>query len=62
MPRQKLPKTYMSNGAIYICVNLFLNNPTFLQEKTSCYIMDEKASLDIDTTEDLKRVNNISFL
>ncbi|EDA0873306.1 acylneuraminate cytidylyltransferase [Campylobacter jejuni] len=63
MPRQKLPKTYMSNGAIYIVKsNLFLNNPTFLQEKTSCYIMDEKASLDIDTTEDLKRVNNISFL
>ncbi|EEU6886080.1 acylneuraminate cytidylyltransferase, partial [Campylobacter jejuni] len=58
-----LPKTYMSNGAIYIVKsNLFLNNPTFLQEKTSCYIMDEKASLDIDTTEDLKRVNNISFL
>lgn len=60
MPRQKLPKTYMSNGAIYIVKsNLFLNNPTFLQEKTSYYVMDEKASLDIDTIDDLKWITNI---
>ncbi|MFY4724213.1 cytidylyltransferase domain-containing protein [Campylobacter jejuni] len=63
IPRQKLPKTYMSNGAIYIIkTNLFLKNPTFMQDKTSYYIMDEKASLDIDTIEDLKKANNISIL
>ncbi|EAK9868516.1 acylneuraminate cytidylyltransferase family protein [Campylobacter lari] len=60
IPRQKLPKTYMSNGAIYIVKsNLFLNNQTFLQEKTSYYIMDEKSSLDIDTIEDLKKANEL---
>ncbi len=60
MPRQKLPKTYISNGAIYILkTNLFLNNPIFLQDnKTSCYIMDEKASLDIDSLEDLQKAEN----
>ncbi|QOR00886.1 acylneuraminate cytidylyltransferase family protein [Campylobacter sp. 2014D-0216] len=60
MPRQKLPKTYMSNGAIYIVKsNLFLNNSTFLQDKTTYYIMDEKASLDIDNLEDLNKAERI---
>lgn len=60
MPRQKLPKTYMSNGAIYIIkTDLFLKNPTFFQEKTTYYIMDEKSSLDIDSTKDLKKANTI---
>lgn len=60
MPRQKLPKTYISNGAIYIIkTDLFLKNPTFLQEKTNYYIMDEKSSLDIDNAKDLEKANNI---
>ncbi|ECX4036356.1 acylneuraminate cytidylyltransferase family protein [Campylobacter coli] len=63
MPRQKLPKTYMSNGAIYIIKsNLFLVNPTFLQENTSYYIMDSKSSLDIDNEEDLRKANKILSL
>ncbi|WP_286005915.1 cytidylyltransferase domain-containing protein [Campylobacter avium] len=58
--RQKLPKTYMSNGAIYIIKTKdFLKNHTFLQEKTSYYLMDEKCSIDIDNKEDLKRANEI---
>lgn len=56
MSRQKLPKTYISNGAIYILkIKTFLTNPHFLQEKTKCYLMDEKSSIDIDTLEDLKK-------
>ncbi|MFG5086318.1 acylneuraminate cytidylyltransferase family protein [Campylobacter lari] len=58
MSRQKLPKTYMSNGAIYIIKsNLFLENHRFLQRKTSYYLMDELSSMDIDNHEDLKRAN-----
>ena len=57
-PRQNLPKTYMSNGAIYIIKsNLFLKNPTFLQKNTNYYIMDEKSSLDIDNENDLIKAN-----
>ncbi|TXE81329.1 acylneuraminate cytidylyltransferase family protein [Campylobacter peloridis] len=60
MPRQSLPKTYMSNGAIYIIKsNLFLKNPTFLQKNTNYYIMDTKSSLDIDNEEDLRKANGI---
>lgn len=56
MPRQQLPKTYMSNGAIYIIkTDFFLKNPTFLQDKTSYYIMDEKSSIDIDSLGDLEK-------
>ena len=56
MSRQKLPKTYISKGAIYILkIKTFLTNPHFLQEKTKCYLMDEKSSIDIDTLEDLKK-------
>ncbi|ECP5135292.1 acylneuraminate cytidylyltransferase family protein [Campylobacter upsaliensis] len=56
MSRQKLPKTYISNGAIYILkIKTFLTNPHFLQEKTKYYLMDEKSSIDIDTLEDLKK-------
>lgn len=57
MPRQKLPKTYMSNGAIYILkTKSFLNNPNFLQTNTKYYEMDKISSMDIDSLEDLKKV------
>ncbi|EAH8035273.1 acylneuraminate cytidylyltransferase family protein [Campylobacter jejuni] len=60
IPRQKLPKTYMSNGAIYILkIKEFLNNPSFLQSKTKHFLMDESSSLDIDCLEDLKKVEQI---
>ncbi|HED6807799.1 TPA: adenylyl-sulfate kinase [Campylobacter jejuni] len=60
MPRQKLPKTYMSNGAIYILsIKDFFNNPSFLQSKTKYFLMNKISSLDIDNLEDLKQVENI---
>ncbi|ECY9751708.1 acylneuraminate cytidylyltransferase family protein, partial [Campylobacter coli] len=55
-PRQKLPKTYMSNGAIYILKTKdFLQNPSFLQENTKYFLMDEISSFDIDNLEDLEK-------
>lgn len=57
MRRQDLPKTYMSNGAIYIIkVDEFLRNNSFFTNKTILYPMDEIKSLDIDTKEDLAKV------
>lgn len=56
--RQDLPKTYMSNGAIYIIkIDKFLENKSFFTDKTISFIMDEIKSLDIDTKEDLDKVN-----
>lgn len=60
MPRQSLPQTYQSNGAIYIVKrDLFLKNPSFLPEKTHYYVMSEESSMDIDTQKDLELANNI---
>ncbi|MBT0858582.1 acylneuraminate cytidylyltransferase family protein [Campylobacter coli] len=60
MPRQKLPKTYISNGAIYILKTKdFLQNPSFLQSNTKHFLMDEESSLDIDSLEDLRKVEEI---
>jgi CMP-N,N'-diacetyllegionaminic acid synthase len=58
MRRQDLPKTYMSNGAIYIVkVSDFLKNNSFYTAKTVSYIMNGARSLDIDTKDDLKKAN-----
>ncbi|ECR3050548.1 acylneuraminate cytidylyltransferase family protein [Campylobacter coli] len=60
MPRQKLPKTYISNGAIYILKTKdFLQNPSFLQSNTKHFLMDEISSLDIDSLEDLRKVEEV---
>ncbi|EOW3520765.1 acylneuraminate cytidylyltransferase family protein [Campylobacter coli] len=60
MPRQKLPKTYISNGAIYILKTKdFLQNPSFLQSNTKHFLMDEISSLDIDSEEDLRKVEEV---
>lgn len=57
MRRQDLPKTYMSNGAIYIIkVDEFLRNNSFYADNTVSFVMDEIKSLDIDTKEDLAKV------
>lgn len=57
MRRQDLPKTYMSNGAIYIIqVDEFLKNDSFFTDKTISFVMDEIKSLDIDTQDDLDKV------
>jgi len=58
MRRQDLPKTYMSNGAIYIIkVDEFLKNNSLLTTKTISFIMDNISSLDIDTIDDINEVN-----
>lgn len=58
-PRQKLPSTYMSNGAIYIVKSeLFKQNPNFLPQNTAYFLMDEISSLDIDCTDDLIKAEN----
>jgi len=55
MRRQDLPKTYLSNGAIYIIkVDEFMKNNTFYTNKTVSYIMSNRNSTDIDTKKDLE--------
>lgn len=55
MRRQELPKTYMSNGAIYIIsVNSFLINKSLFTKNTKKYTMNKMKSLDIDTYDDLE--------
>lgn len=55
MPRQNLPTTYVSNGAIYIVdSDLFLKYKKFYYEHTVLYKMSNDRSLDIDTEKDLK--------
>lgn len=57
MRRQDLPKTYMSNGAIYIVkVEEFLKNNSFFTDKTISFVMNEIKSFDIDVQEDLEKV------
>ena len=59
MRRQDLPKTYMSNGAIYIVkVSDFLKNNSFYTDKTISYVMHGASNLDIDTKDDLKKAEN----
>lgn len=60
MPRQNLPQTYQSNGAIYILKReLFMENPSFLPEHTHYYEMSHAHSIDIDGALDLELANNI---
>ena len=57
MRRQNLPKTYMSNGAIYIIkTDEFLKSNSFFTDKTISYLMDDIKSLDIDTLSDLEKI------
>lgn len=60
MRRQDLPKTYMSNGAIYIInKDEFEKNNTFLTNKTISYVMAKEKSIDIDDQEDMLKVQRI---
>jgi CMP-N,N'-diacetyllegionaminic acid synthase len=57
MGRQSLPKTYMSNGAIYIVkVDDFLKNNSFITEKTIIFKMSKIKSLEIDTKADFEKI------
>ncbi|MFA6746180.1 MAG: acylneuraminate cytidylyltransferase family protein [Aminobacterium sp.] len=54
MPRQKLPKTWRINGAIYyVNVALFLKTRKFVNFPFYPYIMGETSSIDIDNEFDL---------
>jgi len=60
MRRQELPETYLSNGAIYIIeIEAFMREKSFLTDKTISYCMSSVKSLDIDTLEDLIKVENV---
>lgn len=55
--RQDLPKAYQPNGAIYtFSIDEFKSNNRFPRNKVFPYLMSEAESTDIDTFEDLKKV------
>lgn len=58
--RQKLPKVYQLNGAIYIAEKKWLQkNKSFITDETLGYIMPIERSVDIDTELDFKIVELI---
>lgn len=57
MPRQELPEVYHPNGAIYIVkVNEFLKNNKLFTNKTIEFIMSHDKSIDVDSFEDVKKI------
>jgi CMP-N-acetylneuraminic acid synthetase len=53
-PRQKLPKVYAPNGAIYFCdVSRFLIDKNIFHSDTKYYSMGRVSSIDIDDMSDL---------
>ena len=55
LPRQKLPKYYRINGAIYIIKHDFLiNSSNLYKEKSYASIMNKENSVDIDDETDFK--------
>jgi len=53
-PRQSLPKLFIYNGAFYAAnINLFLDQKTFVSEKTKLYEMPKERSVNIDDEIDL---------
>lgn len=55
LPRQKLSKVYVLNGAIYLVRNdVFREKETFYTDKTYALLMPQERSVDIDTELDLK--------
>jgi CMP-N,N'-diacetyllegionaminic acid synthase len=55
--RQDLPKTFMPNGAIYITYcDLFLETQSLFSDKTIPFVMNENNSIDVDTKEDIERI------
>lgn len=58
--RQDLPKVFKPNGAIYISsMETFKSNDSLLTTQTLPYVMSTEASLDIDSLEDIEKLNNI---
>lgn len=60
MPRQELPNTVISNGAIYIVeVKIFKEELKFLTDRTLHYLMPKNKSIDIDSLQDLLECKTI---
>ena len=61
MRRQDLPQTFMPNGAIYLIESeLFLKTYSlFCKDGTIAYEMSREKSLDIDTMDDVKKVEDL---
>lgn len=58
--RQKLPKFYIFNGAIYInTIEMILEKKRFIDENTVPFIMEKEKSIDIDEKLDAKIVEII---
>ena len=59
LARQELPEVYQPNGAIYI-VNLeaFKEYKSFFTDKTIQYKMLVDKSIDVDTLENIKQIEN----
>jgi CMP-N-acetylneuraminic acid synthetase len=59
LPRQELPKVYQPNGAIYIVeLKYFLENENFYSNQTIEFLMSAETSIDIDSVEDIKKVED----
>ncbi len=59
MPQQELPETYQPNVAICIVeVKEFLKNNIFFTDKTIAYIMSSNKSIDVDSLDDVKKIEN----
>jgi CMP-N,N'-diacetyllegionaminic acid synthase len=57
MNRQLLPGVYMPNGAIYIVrAKDFLKTRSYLPQNTVPYVMPESLSIDVDSIDDLARI------
>ena len=56
--RQKLPKIYVLNGAVYVAeCKWLLRHKVFVADKTAVYKMPKDRSLDIDTEFDILKMN-----
>lgn len=59
MPRQELPQVFQPNGAIYmIKITEFIKLQSFFTNKTKAYPMSAASSIDVDTYEDIKKIEN----
>tara|TARA_B100000886_G_scaffold274459_1_gene198401 strand:+ start:2100 stop:2804 length:705 start_codon:yes stop_codon:yes gene_type:complete len=59
-PRQKLPKIFIRNGAIYLIKrNSFLKNKSLVGKKVYPYLMNDKNSINIDDKIGLKLANTL---
>lgn len=59
-PRQKLPKFYQTNGAIYLISSQdFKKHKKFVLDPCQAFVMDQQASIDIDSKIDFLLVEKL---